>query len=444
MRNVLGIYLEAVSQGVLTLPAAWDRLTPAEAATYAAGAVEELARDPGHKARGYRETRSHLFPASPRLAAAIQEPAPAQSGTPAERSISVDPGALRVGFLTPGLLVGGAERWIASLCQHFERSKIQPVRVLYTDWNQRSPIVDRWIPRDVEIVHAGGAAGVEYGSRGLDVLISWGHLNLADLTRSLGCPVVDVQHGTTGHEIQRELAAAGVRAGAELVAVGEACLPNFSPEIRPRVTVIENGAEPDRACSRRSREAVRKELEIEEGQKIVVYCGRFAYVKNLPGLAAAVSRLPPEWVLVAAGPHYIMPEELPALGKRVRILPAVSCPGELLAAGDVFCLPSHHEALSMAVIEAMLAGIPVVTTAYPAAEIFRAKWLGAGETSWIVPLQPDPETLAAAILEAARGGRLNSHRVHNAKMITWSRYTAPAMAARWEEFLLGKYKRLNP
>lgn len=339
-------------------------------------------------------------------------------------------------FLTPGLLVGGAERWVASLCTHFDRSKVQPVAVVYTDWGSTSPLVERWIPRDVSIAAVSGAEQLAAAVAGADLLISWGHTSLPKLTANLDIPLVDVQHGTTGFEIQAELAQAGVDAGASLVAVGEACLDNFTETVRPSVSVIENGAEPDRACCRLGRAEVRRQLGIEHDARVITYIGRFAEVKNLAGLAAAVAELDRDWVLVAAGPHYLMPPELPALGAKVRILEAVANPGDLLAAGDVFCAPSHHEANALAVIEAMLSGIPVVTTDYPAARALHAQH---GDVSKLVRVRPTATDLAAAIEEGACEGR-NGVRTLRAHSVAWQHYTAPAMAARWEIYL-SRFKR---
>ena len=54
--------------------------------------------------------------------------------------------------------------------------------------------------------------------------------------------------------------------------------------------------------------------------------------------------------------------QLAALGRRVRRLGYRHDVGRVLAAADVFCLPSHFEGLPMSVIEAMMTGLPVVAT----------------------------------------------------------------------------------
>ena len=69
----------------------------------------------------------------------------------------------------------------------------------------------------------------------------------------------------------------------------------------------------------------------------------------------------------------------------------------VLAAADIFTLPSHFEGLPMSVIEAMLTGLPVVATDMrgPREQVVD------GVTGLLVP----PATRAAAGARAARGWR---------------------------------------
>ena len=50
------------------------------------------------------------------------------------------------------------------------------------------------------------------------------------------------------------------------------------------------------------------------------------------------------------------------LGGRLRLLGYRDDVAAVLAAADIFVLPSHFEGLPMSVIEAMLTGLPVVAT----------------------------------------------------------------------------------
>jgi glycosyltransferase involved in cell wall biosynthesis len=83
-------------------------------------------------------------------------------------------------------------------------------------------------------------------------------------------------------------------------------------------------------------------------------------------------------------PHFA--RAVAALGPRLQRLGYRHDVARLLAAADVFCLPSHFEGLPMSVIEAMLTGLAVVATDIrgPREQVV------AGETGLLVP----PATIA--------------------------------------------------
>ncbi len=75
---------------------------------------------------------------------------------------------------------------------------------------------------------------------------------------------------------------------------------------------------------------------------------------------------------------------------------------DLIRAADLFVFPSHMEGMGSTLVDAMLAGLPIVTTTAGGIPDVT----GEGEpsepaTAWTVPPR-NPEALAAAILEALR------------------------------------------
>jgi len=82
------------------------------------------------------------------------------------------------------------------------------------------------------------------------------------------------------------------------------------------------------------------------------------------------------------------------LGSRLRRLGYRADIADVLAAADIFTLPSHFEGLPMSVIEAMLTGLPVVATAIrgPREQVMD------GETGLLVP----PATMAPLTAALAR------------------------------------------
>jgi glycosyltransferase involved in cell wall biosynthesis len=104
------------------------------------------------------------------------------------------------------------------------------------------------------------------------------------------------------------------------------------------------------------------------------------------------------FVIVGRGDEERALRELAAASSsadRIHFLGERSDVTEILAASDLFVLPSLNEGLSLAMLEAMAIGVPVVATAVGGASDI----LTPGQTGWLVP-PGDPDALAEAVLEA--------------------------------------------
>jgi glycosyltransferase involved in cell wall biosynthesis len=87
--------------------------------------------------------------------------------------------------------------------------------------------------------------------------------------------------------------------------------------------------------------------------------------------------------------------------------------GDLFRVSDLMFMPSHREGFAMPVLEAGLAGIPVVCTGVPAAvEI-------GGEDVILFDLNEAPERLAGRILDWAEGSRVHRLRRRVRQGYTW-------------------------
>lgn len=118
-----------------------------------------------------------------------------------------------------------------------------------------------------------------------------------------------------------------------------------------------------------ARRQVRAELRCADTAVVVVIVSRLVRHKGYPELLAAMREVPDAelWVVGErlASDHGADLEPLFAeagLGLRLRRLGYRADVAAVLAAADIFVLPSHFEGLPMSVIEAMLTGLPVVAT----------------------------------------------------------------------------------
>jgi glycosyltransferase involved in cell wall biosynthesis len=140
--------------------------------------------------------------------------------------------------------------------------------------------------------------------------------------------------------------------------------------IAPLAEAVRNGR--DSAvfrADRSARERIRGELGVSEDRVVIIAVSRLVWHKGYPELAAAMR-------LVAEAELWVVGERLDSdrgvdvaavlrsagLGCRLRMLGYRTDVAALLAAADIFTLPSRFEGLPMSVIEAMLTGLPVVAT----------------------------------------------------------------------------------
>jgi len=180
--------------------------------------------------------------------------------------------------------------------------------------------------------------------------------------------------------------------------------------IHRRAVAIGNGRSPAQfRPNPAARVRLRAAMGVAPDTIAVVIVSRVVAPKGYIELLAAMRDVPAElWVVgdrlpsdrgEDLGPHFARFAET----GRLRQLGYRSDVADILAAADIFVLPSHFEALPMSVIEAMLTGLPVV-----ASDIHGPRELVvAGETGLLVPVR-DAAALASAVRQLAQDAALRA------------------------------------
>lgn len=229
--------------------------------------------------------------------------------------------------------------------------------------------------------------------------------------RRAGVPlIVHTYHGFPFHEFQRPwtrgayvVAERYLSRHTDVVltvgsAVGvEAIRRRIVTPAQLRVTAVTVDANPV-VCTPESRRRARTMLGISPSVSVVGTVGRLDYQKAPQDFFRALQALRHRDALgvwVGAGPLRDDVErqiERAGLHERVLMLGERGDVRELLPAFDVFAMSSLYEGLPCAIVEAMMAGVPVVATAVNAV----SDVVVPGETGLLVPPR-EPLALAAAI-----------------------------------------------
>jgi UDP-glucose:(heptosyl)LPS alpha-1,3-glucosyltransferase len=207
-----------------------------------------------------------------------------------------------------------------------------------------------------------------------------------------------------------------------------------------RVSVVYNGVDLSRFHpENRSRfgRAVREALGVSGEAWVILFIGSGFERKGLDVLLDAVARIGDRRcrVLVAGKGEIGRYQELAArlgLGERVAWLGPRRDPERLYAAADVVALPARYEPFGNVHLEALAAGVPVLTTALAGG----SEVIAQGRNGWVVASpagEPIAEGLAA--LRACDPGELSQRARESANPFTY------AAQADGFETLYGQLKR---
>jgi glycosyltransferase involved in cell wall biosynthesis len=219
-----------------------------------------------------------------------------------------------------------------------------------------------------------------------------------------GIPHVVTMHGGRYYadRLQRRLAlrlAFGL--SDRVVAVSDSLADHLSRDLwfpRSRIAMVPNGvryAPPPNAAS-----SLRAELGLAPSQRLLVAVGNLYPVKGHRYLLEALALLRqqyPELHLAIAGRGELA-DPLRDQARQLGIAPQVHLLGlradiaNVLAAADVFVLPSLSEGLPLALLEAMFAGCPIV-----ASDVGQVRMALADGAAGVLVTPGQPDALAAAL-----------------------------------------------
>lgn len=198
-----------------------------------------------------------------------------------------------------------------------------------------------------------------------------------------------------------------------------------------KVIAIPNGLPSDRVRISHDPQTVKRELDVPEDAQMLLAIGRLAEPKGFEHLLEAVPliarglKTPFKLVLVGTGPLESKLKNLASdlhVERHVNFVGFRSDIGNLLAAADIVVLPSLWEGLSIAVLEAMAAGKPLVTTSIGS----NLEATHDGEAAILIPPK-DADALAKAVLKFARWPSLRVLKSATAKEIFEAEYTEARM-----------------
>lgn len=206
----------------------------------------------------------------------------------------------------------------------------------------------------------------------------WPHAVLAPSVRRAGRPIVFWQHdfAGSGHWVERLAARTRPDLAMSNSRTSASTLPRLFPDVPAEILHYPVSPPVSSADPANERKAIRRELDTPDDAVVVIQACRMERWKGHTLLLEGLSQLRgrPDWIAWIVGgaqrPHeslYLAELEAQAaaagIADRIRFLGQRSDVSRLMAAADVHCQPNTGpEPFGIAFVEALYAGLPVVST----------------------------------------------------------------------------------
>lgn len=350
--------------------------------------------------------------------------------------------------------IGGGESHLLSLVENLDKSVFEPVvlsftpgpmvdrlnnmgvktEVIYTEkpfdiskWQKVKSFLEK---EKIELVHA-------HGTRA-NSNVYWG-------TKKLGLPLVYTIHGWSFHDDQNPVVKKIRVMGEKLLtkksdvnisvavssqATGKKYFPDFES------VVVNNGINQARFNPRLHFKNVRVELGIKEDEIVVLFIARFIHQKQPIKLLKAFIKAAPQLatlrlLMVGDGDQQAEAIQLAresGLGDRIIFQSFRQDVPDVLAAADIFVLPSLWEGLPIGLLEAMAMGKTIIGTKVDGtSEVIHPQ-----ENGLLLELENLEDDLASAIIELATDPNKRQHLGEAAKATVTKKFSAANMTRQIE------------
>ncbi len=358
--------------------------------------------------------------------------------------------------------IGGGESHLLSLTAHLDRERFEPVVLSFTD----GPMMDRLKEMGVE-------TRLIYTEKPFDVRV-WGRVkrlleevqpdlihahgtransNVLWAARSLGIPVIYTVHGWSFHQDQHPLvrrlriwgekyltekSQVNISVSASNQQSGKNYIPSFSS------IVVNNGIDERKFNPEGEYKNIRAELNIDPAAVLVLFIARFtAHKQPLVLLEAFIEALRVNdglrLLMVGEGDQQAEAvrrvEEL-GLGGKITILNFRQDVPDVLAAADIFVLPSLWEGLPIGLLEAMAMGKAVIASNVDGT----SEIVEDGVNGMLIQTEGLEVQLSAALISLGKDEQRRRYYGIQAIQTVKGRYNAAVMTREIEKIYAGLYQ----